>query len=205
LSQLIAGLLRLAMPVVWLAAAYAIAAATVHTPVAALDPFVEGPPSRWLTIAHLTIMLGYFVSMLNNRARGPAFAFAQLVATWLVAGSAILYLATHPVAGLSTPDATQLCDAAPLLGALFASHIINILVYDRMRGIPWWRAPLAGGLAAAIALPALTWPFAASTQEPWITQMTLDIGLKVLVTLALLIPFAVLRSATRPRNGFGGY
>jgi len=204
-SNLVTGLIRLVGPVVMLCVAYGAAFVLMATPITVLDPFLEGAPGTWLTGGHLAIMVAFFLSMLSNRARGPAFAFAALVAAWVLIGAGVIYLAAHPIAQIPSPDVAALRAGTPLLAALFSAHVVNILAFDAMRGIPWWRAPLFGGAIAAIALPAAYWLIAKSGDVMWLNRMTLDIALKATTVLLLLIPFAMLRSATRPRNGFGGY
>lgn len=204
-SNFFATLARLSLPVLFLMAAYACAYALQAYPITGLDPFVDPAPSTWLTGRHIAIMLAFFISMLNNRARGPAFAFAQLIVTWVILGAALAYLTYRPVAGLPAPTREMLLAGAPFLGALFAAHLVNILAFDGMRGIPWWRAPFFAGIFAAITLPVIYWFLVRTPDMPWLTQAAIDAGAKAVTVLVLLIPFAMLRSATRPRNGFGGY
>lgn len=205
ISNLFATLARLFLPVVFLMAAYACACISQAYPIVVLDPFVDPAPGTWLTARHIAIMIAFFISMLSNRARGPAFAFAQLVLTWLVLAAVLAALIYHPIAGLPAPTEATLLAGAPFLGALFAAHVVNILVFDGMRGIPWWRAPFFAGIFAAVTLPVIYWFLVRTADMPWLTHAAIDAGVKAFAVLVLLFPFAMLRSATRPRNGFGGY
>jgi queuosine precursor transporter len=202
---------RLVLPVLFLTGAYALAYFAESVPIHLFDnqPLLgqEGlAPSRWLRAAHLIILIAFFAVMITNRVYGPAFALLQVVLSWIILGAVVLFGWANvdlflPQLG-TQPD---LIAAWPFLVALFAAHVLSIILFDAMRGYPWWRAPLLGGLSGAVVLPVLFWGLGHEPGTPWISALTLDLALKVVVAFTLLGPYALLRPLAKPRNGFGGY
>ena len=205
------GFLRLILPVLVLISAYALTYLAGATPIRLFDnQALLGQaglePSRWLTAAHLAIFVPFFVVMLTNRMYGPAYALLQIVLSWSILAGIVLF--AWPQVQLVLPQAgtmPDLCAAVPFLGALAGGHLFSIILFDMMRGRPWWRAPLFGGLAAAFVLPMLYWSLSHSPGTPWISALTLDVALKVAAAFTLLAPYALLRPLAKPRDGFGGY
>lgn len=202
-------LIRLLVPVVGLVAAYIGAGFAHGVGITALDHIAPAEPwwlvpGYWLTFGHLAIMLAFFVSMLTNRILGPAYALAQVVTVWSI-GAALWIWFDHTTGGASVNFLPAPRVRWAFIAALALAHIVNIVVYELMLGIPWWRAPLLAGLAAAIALPLVYWPIAKLGGEPWLARAVLDAGLKGAVAVALVAIFAVLRPITRPRAGLGGH
>jgi hypothetical protein len=204
-------LLRLILPVLVLIGAYTLTYLAGATPITLFDnQALLGQaglePSRWLTGAHLAIFIPIFVVMLTNRMYGPAYALLQIVLSWIILAGIILF--AWPQAQLLLPQLGTVPDwraGGPFLGALAGGHLFSIILFDMMRGRPWWRAPLFGGLAAAFVLPVLYWSLGHGPGAPWISALTLDVALKVAAAFTLLAPYALLRPLAKPRDGFGGY
>lgn len=203
--------LRLILPVLLLIGAYVLAYAARTEPIRVFDgQALLGQsglaPSRWLTLSHLAIFLAFFVVMITNRMFGPAYALLQIVVSWIILGAVAVF--GWPEVSRLLPQAGTLpaWDASwPFLAALGGAHLFSIILFDTMRGRPWWCAPLFGGLAAAFAMPALYWGLGHAPGAPWISALTLDLALKVAAAFTLLAPYALLRPIARPRDGFGGY
>ena len=204
-------ILRLFFPVLFLIGAYGLAYVAGDYAITLFDDQAllgqEGlAPSRWLTLGHLAILLPVFVVMMTNRIYGPPYALAQIVASWLILAGVVSFgwadLAFY-MSGLGPQPALD--GALPFLGALGLAHVVSILVFDTMRGRPWWRAPLFGGLAGAVVLPLVSWGLSHAPGAPWISGLTLDLALKVATAFTLLLPYALLRPIAKPRDGFGGY
>lgn len=202
---------RLILPVLFLIGAYVLAYIARTEPIQVFDnQALLGQaglePSRWLTLAHPVILIAFFVVMLTNRMYGPPYALLQIVLGWIILGAVVLF--AWPDVSRFVPQAGTMPNwraALPFLGALAGAHLASIISFDAMRGRPWWRAPLFGGLAAAIVLPALSWGLGHEPGVPWISALTLDLALKVAAAFTLLAPYALLRPIAKPRDGFGGY
>jgi len=204
--------LRLTLPVVLLLASYGLAFFGQRYAIILLDNQEwlgqSGlKPSLWLTAGHIAIMLSFFLVIVTNRLFGPAYALLQIVIAWLIAG-ALRVFAWPQLTTLLHQDGTVLPPQDVMLiflGALALAHLVSIVMFDSMRGRPWWRAPLLAALAGAVILPAVYWPALHPQAVPWISRLTLDLALKVAAAFVLLAPYALLRPITRPRDGFGGY
>ena len=77
--------------------------------------------------------------------------------------------------------------------AFLLSQWLDIAVFDRLRHGTWWRAPLVATLFAAVLDTAVFWTIAfAGTGGPWITWALGDLGVKLALGVALLLPFRLL-------------
>jgi uncharacterized PurR-regulated membrane protein YhhQ (DUF165 family) len=74
--------------------------------------------------------------------------------------------------------------------AFIASQWLDIAVFHRLRAGRWWRAPLVATLLAACLDTFLSWSIAfAGAAEPWVTWALGDLGVKLVLGVALLLPF----------------
>jgi uncharacterized PurR-regulated membrane protein YhhQ (DUF165 family) len=74
--------------------------------------------------------------------------------------------------------------------AFIASQWLDIAVFHRLRAGRWWRAPLVATLLAACLDTFLFWSIAfAGAAEPWVTWALGDLGVKLVLGVALLLPF----------------
>ena len=63
-------------------------------------------------------------------------------------------------------------------------------MFHRLRAGRWWRAPLVATLLAACLDTFLFWSIAfAGAAEPWVTWALGDLGVKLVLGVALLLPF----------------
>jgi uncharacterized PurR-regulated membrane protein YhhQ (DUF165 family) len=66
-------------------------------------------------------------------------------------------------------------------------------VFDRLRRLPWWQAPLVSSAIASIWDTAVFFSLAfAGSGLPWITWAIGDLGAKAAMALLLLLPFRAL-------------
>ncbi len=200
---------RLFLPVIGMMLAFALAFDTTTQSITLFDEmFPSDPwylrPGYWLTTAHFMVPVIFFASMLTNRAYGAGYAFGQLAASWALVGLLVAFL---------FPVLDPLLDANPLpsprvltafLVALLISQVTNILVFDQVRGRPWWRAPLFAVLYSGLAFCVIYYPVAKLGIDPWAHQMTVNIAVTAFMAFLLLIPYALLRPLIRPLPGFGG-
>ena len=77
--------------------------------------------------------------------------------------------------------------------AFLLSQWLDIGVFDRLRHGTWWRAPLVATVLAAVLDTAVFWSIAfAGTEGPWVTWALGDLAVKLLLGVALLLPFRLL-------------
>lgn len=145
--------------------------------VLASNILVQYAINDWLTWGAITYPFAFLVSELANRAHGPAHARRIAAVGFAVAIVASLLLAPMRIALAS--------------GAAFVcSQLLDIQVFDRLRQGRWWRAPLIATLLAALLDTAVFWSIGFAGEDlPWVTWAIGDLGVKLAMGVALLLPF----------------
>lgn len=145
--------------------------------VLASNILVQFAINDWLTWGAITYPFAFLVSELANRAHGPHHARRIAWAGFAVAVAASLALAPPRIALASGM-------------AFLCSQLLDIQVFHRLRQGRWWRAPLVATLLAAVLDTALFWSIAFAGQDmPWVTLAIGDLGVKLAMGVALLLPF----------------
>ncbi|MBV7540176.1 VUT family protein [Acidovorax sp. sic0104] len=166
-------------------AASALAMAAV---VLASNILVQFPLNDWLTWGAITYPIAFLVSELVNRAHGPQHARRVAWVGFAVAVAASLVLAPARIAIASGT-------------AFLLSQWLDIAVFDRLRHGTWWRAPLVATLLAAVLDTAVFWSIAfAGSSDPWLTWALGDLGVKLVLGVALLMPFRLLMGSNVARR-----
>ncbi len=156
------------------------AALAMATVVLASNILVQFPINDWLTWGAITYPVAFLVSELVNRRHGPQHARHVAWVGFAVAVAASLVLAPARIAVASGT-------------AFLLSQWLDIGVFDRLRHGSWWRAPLVATLLAAVLDTAIFWSIAfAGTSDPWITWALGDLAVKLVLGVALLLPFRLL-------------
>jgi uncharacterized PurR-regulated membrane protein YhhQ (DUF165 family) len=115
--------------------------------------------------------------------------------TWGAITYPFAFLVSVAWVGFAVAVAASLVLAPPRIalasGAAFiASQWLDIAVFHRLRAGRWWRAPLVATLLAACLDTFLFWSIAfAGAAEPWVTWALGDLGVKLVLGVALLLPF----------------
>ena len=159
------------------------AVAAMTLVVVASNVLVQYPVNDWLTWGAFTYPLAFLVTDLANRRLGPAAARRG--------GYVGVALAGICSAGLATPRIALASGTAFLVAQLLDVH-----VFDRLRRATWWRAPLVSSVLGSTIDTALFFSLAfAATGLPWLGWAIGDLGVKLAVALAMLIPFRLLMGA----------
>ena len=150
--------------------------------VAASNFLVRIPINDWLTWGALSYPAAFLVTDLINRRLGPG------TARWVVyAGFAcgvVLSLFTSTVR-IALASGT----------AFLLAQLADVWLYDRMRRLAWWRAPLVSSTLASALDTALFFSLAfALTGLPWVTWALGDYAVKVAVACVMLLPFRLFMS-----------
>lgn len=156
------------------------AVAAMCAVVVASNILVQYPLNDWLTLGAFTYPVAFLVSDLTNRRFGPERA--RRVA-W--AGFALAVV----LSGLLSDWRIALASGTAFLCAQF----VDIAIFDCLRRGRWWQAPLVSSALASVLDTALFFSLAfAGTGLPWITWGIGDLGVKLLMALAMLAPFRIL-------------
>lgn len=147
---------------------------------------VQYPINDWLTWGALTYPVAFLVTDLTNRRLGASAARNVVYAGFAFAVVLSIWLATPRIALAS--------------GAAFlVAQLLDVSIFDRLRNATWWQAPLISSTIASALDTVLFFSLAfAATGLPWITWAVGDFGVKIVVALALLIPFRLLMAVIMP-------
>jgi uncharacterized PurR-regulated membrane protein YhhQ (DUF165 family) len=205
-------LVRLARDVVLLGAPVAMAVLTLVlawqfrvTPLAIFDGVLsprgvpELYPSAWLTVGHAIVPVVFLIANLVNRRLGDDYAIAHVLASWVLVAVAAAVL-------IAPADAPSVRVAVAFLGAMALGQLAGTFVFDRTRGVVWWKAPLYSALTSSFVAMFLFYPFAFLGGDwIWLYRMSVDAGTKAAMSFLLLVPYYVLRPIVRPGGGLGGF
>lgn len=168
---------------------------------ASLDPSA----GDWLNWGVLLLPASFFVLNLTSRRYGPSRAFGSVVGAWAVIGGGIYWAMSQGMIVSFEGEIAPVRLACVLAGGLIVGQIICIWFFDRLRGIPWWEAPLVSALMGGLAFTLI---FHAGTSGEWseATWPRLAVlgSVQLIWALVQLLPTAMLRRAIRPVPGFGG-
>ena len=152
---------------------------------------VNFPINDWLTWGAFTYPVCFLVTDLTNRALG-----AEPARRVVYAGFAVGVFCSI-AAGLLGFTTVRIALAS---GAAFlVAQLLDILIFDRLRRASWWKAPFLSSSLASFVDTLLFFGLAfAFTGLPWVTWALGDYGVKLIMALALLLPFRALMPATDP-------
>jgi queuosine precursor transporter len=164
-------------------------------------------PSQWLTVGHAIVPVVFLLANLVNRRYGEHFAMAFVVASWSFAALIGLAVIFHLDPSLITAgNLPPLRVAAAFLGAMAIGQLVGVYIFDRTRGVEWWRAPLYSSLASSFVAMILFYVVGyAGGDWIWLNHMSVDLGVKAFMSFALLAPYYLLRPIVRPLGGLGGF
>jgi uncharacterized PurR-regulated membrane protein YhhQ (DUF165 family) len=157
---------------------------TLALPVAAMVAVVAGsnlavqyPINDWLTWGAFTYPVAFLVTDLTNRRLGPEAARRVAYVGFALAVALSIVIAGPRIALASG-------------SAFLTAQLLDILVFDRLRRLPWWQAPLLStGLASLWDTGVFFGLAFAGTGLPWLTWAIGDLGAKAAMALLLLLPF----------------
>ncbi len=157
--------------------------------VAASNVLVQFPINDWLTWGAFTYPIAFLVTDLTNRAVGAARARQVVCAGFALAVVFSIVLATPRIAVASGL-------------AFLVAQLLDVYIFDRMRQMArWWAPPLVSSSFASAVDTALFFSIAfVGTSVPWVTLGLGDYAVKLVLALAMLIPFRALMHFARPQR-----
>jgi uncharacterized integral membrane protein (TIGR00697 family) len=180
--------------------------------VLASNILVQFPIGNWLTWGAFTYPFAFLVTDVVNRFHGPQAA-RRVVFLGLIVGLVCSAIGTQ-IMGEFGPLVTMRVALASATAFLLA-HLLDIVVFNRLRNLAWWRAPFFSTLIASALDTAIFFTLAFSAAfiwlEPandvswatatvpllgigmavplWASLAVADFGVKVLVDICALLPF----------------
>jgi uncharacterized PurR-regulated membrane protein YhhQ (DUF165 family) len=77
--------------------------------------------------------------------------------------------------------------------------LLDVQIFDRLRKKKWFIAPLTSSIIASVVDTFLFFSISFyATGVPWVTLSFGDLSVKLIVALAMLIPFRVLLNTFKP-------
>ncbi len=170
---------------------------------------VQFDPGAWFTMGHIWILALFLILNLTGRRYGAGVAFGALMLA--AAGCAGIWAyATFGAAQVIMPEAmiAALGDDRMVL-AVSLSVLIGLLVdnvvFDLVRGRPWWKAPLLaplfGGAVYVMLFHGLAGPLLGET---WSERVVVHMGVFAVAVLLMVLVYHLLRPVIRPLPGYGG-
>jgi len=181
------------------------------------EPFGLGD---YLTWGAFTYPVAFLVSDLTNRRFGPRTARQVVAVGFMFAVGLSAYLGPPRIAFASGT-------------AYVVGQLLDITVFNRLRGQTWWRAPLVGSIIGSMIDTALFFSLAFASIFPqvmdaalntnpddlaymaetvtifghmilrWQSLAIFDFSVKMLVALIALLPYGALMSAVLPMERVG--
>lgn len=147
------------------------------TIIVASNYLVQFPINDWLTWGAFPYPISLLITELTNRLHGPKKARHVAYVGFAIAALMSIWLATPKIAFASST-------------AFLTSQLLDISTFTRLRQKTWWQAPFVASVLASITDTALFWTLAFWGEEaPVLTWALGDFSVKLLLDLAMLIPF----------------
>jgi queuosine precursor transporter len=141
---------------------------------------VQFPLNAWLTWGAFSYPVAYLVTDVCNRVAGPSLA--RRVA-WLGFATGLVCSAILAPVRIAAASGS----------AFIVSQLLDVAVFNRLRQLSWWKAPLFGSVAASVVDTAIFFSLAfAGTHSDWLHLAAGDLGVKLAMAVALLPPYRAL-------------
>ncbi|MBK1634173.1 queuosine precursor transporter [Rhodovulum adriaticum] len=170
---------------------------------------------QWLTWGAFTYPLAFLVTDVMNRVYGPGPA-RRVVFAGFVVGVACSFVGTQIMGEFGPLVTLRIAMGSGL--AFLTAQLLDVAIFDRLRGGRWWRAPLASTLIGSTVDTAIFFTVAFSGVltflEPandvswagealpllgigpvvplWMSLAVADWGVKLALALIALIPFRLI-------------
>lgn len=150
--------------------------------ISASNYLVQFPINDWLTWGAFTFPVAFLVTDLTNRAVGAASARRVAWAGFAIAVLVSLALAPWRIAVASGV-------------AFIVGQLLDIVAFNRLRAMSWWKAPLIGSIVASVLDTGLFFFLAfAGSGLDWLSLAAGDLGIKWLMAAVLLAPYRAMLS-----------
>jgi hypothetical protein len=205
-----AGLIRLGILTAILTPVILLALLTLDIPIENFDRNFDSAaekPSAWLSVGGLVMTGAGALVILFSRRFGGDEAARAVTASWGVAAVAIFAEISYLAPSLQDSDLPSVRFVVAVVTSAMTGQFFAAAAYDVMRGGgAWWRAPLLAALIGFGVQTALYYGIAFwGRGGPWPHWMIADFGVKAAVAAAIFLPiYRLLRTALKPRGGFGG-
>ena len=148
--------------------------------IVASNYLVQFAINDWLTWGAFTFPVAFLVTDLTNRAIGAEAA--RRVAWTGFATAVLVSLALAP---------WRIAVASGV--AFILGQLLDIVAFNRLRTLSWWKAPLIGSFVASVVDTGIFFFLAfAGSDMDWLMLATGDLGIKWLMAALLLAPYRIM-------------
>ena len=146
-----------------------------------------------LTYGAFSYPIAFLITDLANRSYGKIVARKVVYLGFALGVSSTIFFSTN------YSDLISLRIAVGSGSAFLISQLLYIQIFDRLRKNKWFVAPLASSTFGSVVDTFLFFSISfAGTGVPWWTLSLGDLGVKLFVALAMLIPFRLLLNTFKP-------
>jgi len=146
-----------------------------------------------LTYGAFTYPIAFLITDLANRSYGKIVARKIVYLGFVIGISFTLFFSTN------YSDLISLRIAVGSGSAFLIAQLLDIQIFDRLRKNKWFVAPLVSSIFGSVVDTFLFFSISfAGTGVPWLTLSLGDLGVKLFVALAMLIPFRLLFNTFKP-------
>ena len=146
-----------------------------------------------LTYGAFSYPIAFLITDLANRSYGKIVARKVVYLGFVIGISFTLFFSTN------YSDLISLRIAVGSGSAFLIAQLIDIQIFDRLRKNKWFVAPLASSIFGSVVDTFLFFSISfAGTGVPWLSLSLGDLGVKLFVALAMLIPFRLLLNTFKP-------
>jgi len=146
-----------------------------------------------LTYGAFSYPIAFLITDLANRSHGKIVARKVVYLGFVIGISFTLFFSTN------YSDLISLRIAVGSGSAFLIAQLLDVQIFDRLRKNKWFIAPLASSIFGSIVDTFLFFSISfAGTGVPWFTLSLGDLGVKLFVALAMLIPFRLLLNTFKP-------
>ena len=146
-----------------------------------------------LTYGAFSYPIAFLITDLANRSYGKIIARKVVYLGFVIGISFTLFFSTN------YSDLISLRIAVGSGSAFLIAQLLDIQIFDRLRKNKWFVAPLASSIFGSVVDTFLFFSISfAGTGVPWLSLSLGDLGVKLFVALAMLIPFRLLLNTFKP-------
>ena len=146
-----------------------------------------------LTYGAFSYPIAFLITDLANRSYGKLIAKKIVYIGFTIGISFTLLFSTN---------FTDLISVRIAIGsgtAFIVAQLLDVQIFDQLRKKKWFIAPLASSFIGSTVDTFLFFSISfAGTGVPWLTLSLGDLGVKLFVALAMLIPFRLLLNTFKP-------
>jgi len=140
-----------------------------------------------LTYGAFTYPITFLITDLTNRSYGKLAARKIVYTGFIIGISFTLFFSTN------FSDLISVRIAIGSGTAFIVSQLLDVQIFDKLRMKKWFVAPLTSSFVGSIVDTFLFFSISFyGTGIPWVTLSVGDLGVKIFVTLLMLIPFRLL-------------